>query len=228
MRNFSRSRSDSSSRSRRALCAPCVARMSSSSFSWSAAPSRFWVFWMRNTIRNVTIVVPVLMTSCHVSLNPKSGPDASHAAMTAAASTNAVGWPLARAIQFAKREKGDVRYTDDTSAGRRCTVLGGRRRPGCIVGRLGGGLSLLGVLLLRASAEHLERGDDDLGLPVPLPGVVVPLARLEAALDVDQLALRQELAGDFGQTIPRDARVILGPLVVAAAILVRGDRESRD
>ena len=30
--------------------------------------SRFCVFWIRNTIRNVTIVVDVLMTSCQVSL----------------------------------------------------------------------------------------------------------------------------------------------------------------
>ena len=29
--------------------------------------SRFWVFWIKNTIRNVMMVVPVLMTSCHVS-----------------------------------------------------------------------------------------------------------------------------------------------------------------
>ena len=34
--------------------------------------------WIRNTIRNVTIVVPVLMTSCHVSENPNSGPVTSH------------------------------------------------------------------------------------------------------------------------------------------------------
>jgi hypothetical protein len=33
--------------------------------------ARFCVFWMRNTIRNVTIVVAVLMTSCQVSLKPK-------------------------------------------------------------------------------------------------------------------------------------------------------------
>ena len=38
-----------------------------------AAPSRFCVFWIRNTIRNVTMVVPVLMTSCHVSEKPKNG-----------------------------------------------------------------------------------------------------------------------------------------------------------
>jgi hypothetical protein len=27
----------------------------------------FWDRWMRNTIRKVTTVVPVLITSCHVS-----------------------------------------------------------------------------------------------------------------------------------------------------------------
>ena len=48
---------------RAALCA----RMSSSSFRCSALASRFWVFWMRKTIRKVTIVVPVLMTSCQFS-----------------------------------------------------------------------------------------------------------------------------------------------------------------
>ena len=30
-------------------------------------PSRFCVFWIKNTMRKVTIVVPVLITSCHVS-----------------------------------------------------------------------------------------------------------------------------------------------------------------
>ena len=37
---------------------PLVARISSSSFRWIAVVSRFCVFWIRNTIRNVTIVVP--------------------------------------------------------------------------------------------------------------------------------------------------------------------------
>ena len=45
-----------------------VAKISSSSLSWRASVSRFWVFWIRKTIRNVMIVVPVLITSCHVSL----------------------------------------------------------------------------------------------------------------------------------------------------------------
>ena len=38
--------------------------------------------------------------------------------------------------------------------------------------------------------------------PVPLARVVVPLAGLEATLDVDELALRQELPADLGETIP--------------------------
>jgi hypothetical protein len=46
-----------------ARCAPCVARISSSSLIWMASVSRFCVFWIRKTIRNVTIVVPVLITT---------------------------------------------------------------------------------------------------------------------------------------------------------------------
>jgi len=42
--------------------------MISSSLSCIASLSRFWVFWIRNTIRNVTIVVAVLITNCQVSL----------------------------------------------------------------------------------------------------------------------------------------------------------------
>ena len=45
-----------------------IARISSDSLSCSAMVSRFCVFWIRNTIRKVTIVVEVLMTSCQVSL----------------------------------------------------------------------------------------------------------------------------------------------------------------
>jgi hypothetical protein len=61
---------------------------------------------------------------------------------------------------------------------------------------------------------------------VPLSGVVVPPARLQPALDVDELALRQELAADLGQPIPRHAGVVFRPLgVAAAAVLDRRDRE---
>jgi hypothetical protein len=37
---------------------------------------------------------------------------------------------------------------------------------------------------------------------VPLAGIVVPLARLEPTLDVDELAFRQELPADLGQAVP--------------------------
>src|ERR1041384_7240894 len=65
---------------------------------------------MRKTIRNVTMVVPVLITSCHVSLKWKIGPVVAHSTMMATATTNAVGWPAVRAVHFAKRENFDVRY----------------------------------------------------------------------------------------------------------------------
>src|SRR5262245_24772927 len=58
---------------------------------------------MRKTIRNVTMVVPVLITSCHESLNRKSGPVIPHASTTEAARRKAAGRPVARAADFAKR-----------------------------------------------------------------------------------------------------------------------------
>ena len=41
-------------------------------------------------MRNVTIVVPVLMTSCHVSLKPNSGPVMIQTAQTLAAARRTV------------------------------------------------------------------------------------------------------------------------------------------
>jgi hypothetical protein len=40
------------------------------------------------------------------------------------------------------------------------------------------------------------------GHSLTLPGVVVPLARLQPALDVNELALGEELAADLGQPVP--------------------------
>src|SRR2546428_10158554 len=65
---------------------------------------------MRKTIRKVTMVVPVLMTSCQVSLKWKMGPVAAHSTIMATAITNAVGWPAVRAVHFAKCENFVVRY----------------------------------------------------------------------------------------------------------------------
>src|ERR1044071_514758 len=60
---------------------------------------------MRNTIRKVTMVVPVLITSCHVSLKPKSGPVSAQTTMVADAIKKAAGRPVARAVHLAKRVK---------------------------------------------------------------------------------------------------------------------------
>jgi hypothetical protein len=57
---------------------------------------------MRKTIRNVTIVVPVLITSCHVSLYPKTGPAAAQAMTVRTAMPNVVGLAEAFAVHRAK------------------------------------------------------------------------------------------------------------------------------
>jgi hypothetical protein len=67
----------------------------------TASASRYWVFWIKKTIRNVTIVVPVLITSCQVSLNRKIGPVTAQARTTAAASRKAEGAPEIRDTFFA-------------------------------------------------------------------------------------------------------------------------------
>jgi hypothetical protein len=48
-----------------------------------------------------------LMTNCHVSLNLNIGPVTPQTMMIKAAMMNAAGWPVARAVHLAKREKGD-------------------------------------------------------------------------------------------------------------------------
>jgi hypothetical protein len=63
------------------------------------------VFWIRNTIRKVTIVVPVLMMSCHVSDHRKIGPLTPHTTMMASASANVAGRPAWRAVQWASLSK---------------------------------------------------------------------------------------------------------------------------
>ena len=63
-----------SSRSRTAFLAFRVAQISSSKLICKASLSLFCVSWIRKTIRNVIIVVPVFITSCQVSLKLESGP----------------------------------------------------------------------------------------------------------------------------------------------------------
>jgi hypothetical protein len=86
------------------LRAPCVARINSSNLSCNASVSRFCVFWIRNTIKNVTIVVPVLITSCHVSLYPNIGPVAAQMRTVTKAIANAIGLPEPLAVHLAKFE----------------------------------------------------------------------------------------------------------------------------
>jgi hypothetical protein len=68
--------------------------------------------------------------------------------------------------------------------------------------RVGGRLGR--VVLLLAAREHLDRGRDDLGLPVAQALVVVPGPGLEAALDRDLLALAEVAPAHLGQAVPGD------------------------
>src|SRR3954452_13202090 len=56
---------------------------------------------MRNTIKNVTIVVLVLITSCQVSENPKIGPLAAQTTTAVMAVTKAHGEPIASEVRWA-------------------------------------------------------------------------------------------------------------------------------
>ena len=54
------------------------------------------------------MVVPVLITSCHVSPNPNSGPVMTHTKITNTAKPKADGLPAARAVHFAQRVNQDL------------------------------------------------------------------------------------------------------------------------
>lgn len=66
---------------------------------------------MRKTIKNVTIVVPVLITSCHVSLKPKIGPSVAQTITVRLAKAKAMGRPVTWATNFAKRVNQDCEET---------------------------------------------------------------------------------------------------------------------
>src|SRR5579859_1649959 len=86
------------------------------------------------------------------------------------------------------------------AVGRRRGAIGSVNGLGC------DRLDLLGVLLLAAAGKHLEAVGHDLGLPVTNPRVVVPLAGLDPALDVDELPLRQELARSEERRVGKEGR----------------------
>jgi len=113
----STSMSDISSRFIRELRAIPLTRISSSNFNCIAWVSRLWVFWITNTIKKVTIVVPVLMTSCQVSDQPKSGPETAQSRTTAIASTKVDERPTCRSTQRANRAKSGVALVSTSEVG---------------------------------------------------------------------------------------------------------------
>jgi hypothetical protein len=79
---------------------------------------------MRNTIRNVRIVVDVLITSCHVSLNRYTGPRTAHNTTRVTAIANAIGRPDIRAVQSATRVNIDFDRVEDIAHSLRRTDAG--------------------------------------------------------------------------------------------------------
>src|SRR4051794_814478 len=77
------------------------------------------------------------------------------------------------------------------------------------------------VVLLAPARKHLDGCRDDLGLPVADLSVVLPLARLDPALDGDQLALAQVLGADLREAVPCDNGVVLRLLLAAAVVVGR-------
>lgn len=57
-------------------------------------------------MRNVMMVVPVLMKSCHVLLYANIGPATTQAQMMSTAQMKVAGWPVALEVALAKRMKG--------------------------------------------------------------------------------------------------------------------------
>jgi len=88
------SSSERSSTSISRLLAPSMAARISFSLMFTARESLFWARWIKNTIRNVTMVVVVLMTSCHESEKWKTGPSRSQPRTSPKAHANASVPPL--------------------------------------------------------------------------------------------------------------------------------------
>src|SRR5688572_17699108 len=89
--------------------APCSAATSSFSFNCIASEALFCERWIRNTIRNVPIVVPVLMISCHVVEYWKYGPEMAQASTAATARPKAAELPAKRLTRSENRSSHPLR-----------------------------------------------------------------------------------------------------------------------
>src|SRR5882672_10048838 len=101
--------------------------------------------------------------------------------------------------------------------------LGGLALGGLALGGLGLGALARGLARLAgagARPQHLHDVAANLGAVAVLPLLVLPLARAQAALDVDLRALLQVLAGDLGQAAEKGDAVPLGGFLLLAARLV--------
>ena len=97
--------SDKFSESINEFVAFSVDRSNSSNFRCMAALSRFWVFWIKNTIKNVIIVVPVLITNCQVSENLQTGPVDAQTTTSSTADKNVQELPAAFDVLAANLRK---------------------------------------------------------------------------------------------------------------------------
>ncbi|TPW01161.1 MAG: hypothetical protein FD125_2733 [bacterium] len=84
--------------------------------------------WIRKTIRKVTMVVPVLITSCQVSLNLKIGPVAAHPSTIARQAMKVHGLPATLAVAVANLTNSRSIAPQPPLAGEDCTGAGGGRR----------------------------------------------------------------------------------------------------
>ena len=87
------------------LLALSWAEINSLSFICMALESLFCAFWIRKTMRNVTMVVPVLITICHTSENLNTGPVAAQIITKILAPIKAPGLPAKQAAQSANLSK---------------------------------------------------------------------------------------------------------------------------
>src|ERR1700712_2519661 len=85
------------------LLVPSCAAINSFNFKCIAFESLFCDFWIRKTIKNVIMVVPVFIISCHVSEYLNMGPVIPQIIMVDIAMINAAELPVAMVAQLEKR-----------------------------------------------------------------------------------------------------------------------------